>query len=67
MVADYEDAAFSLNNLGDISAPIETPYGWHIIKLIDRKGLGSFEDEKSDIQSKVEKDSRIFFNFRLNV
>ena len=58
MVADYEDAAFSLNNLSDISAPIETPYGWHIIKLIDRKGLGSFEDEKSDIQSKVEKDSR---------
>ena len=58
MVAAYEDAAFSLNNFGDISVPIETPYGWHIIKLIDRKGLGSFEDEKLDIQSKVEKDSR---------
>ena len=58
MVATYEDAAFSLNNLGDISVPVETPYGWHIIKLIDRKGLGSFEDEKSDIISKVEKDSR---------
>ena len=58
MVEAFEDAAFSLNNLGDISAPIETPYGWHIIKLIDRKGLGSFEDEKSDIISKVEKDSR---------
>ncbi len=58
MVTSYEDAAFSLNNLGDISVPIETPYGWHIIKLIDRKGLGSFEDEKSYIQSKVEKDSR---------
>ena len=27
-------------------------------KLIDVKKLGSFEDEKSDIQSKVEKDSR---------
>ena len=58
MVAAYEDAAFSLNNLGDISAPIETPYGWHIIKLIDRKGLGSFEDEKSTIQSRIEKDAR---------
>ena len=58
MVETYEDAAFSLKNLGDISVPIETPYGWHIIKLIDRKGLGSFEDEKSDIISKVEKDSR---------
>ena len=34
MVTEYEDAAFSLNNLGDISTPIETPYGWHIINLL---------------------------------
>ena len=58
MVEAYEDVAFSLTNLGDISSPVETPYGWHIIKLIDRKVLGSFEDEKSEIKSKVEKDSR---------
>ena len=58
MVASFEDAAFSLNNIGDISRPIETPYGWHIIKLIDRKGLGSFEDEESEIKSRVEKDTR---------
>ena len=58
MVASFENVAFSMENLGDISAPIETPYGWHIIKLVDRKGLGSFEDEKAEIKKKVEKDSR---------
>lgn len=58
MVESFENEAFSLVNIGDISAPIETPYGWHIIKLIDKKGLGSFEDEKAEIKKKVEKDSR---------
>lgn len=58
MVETFENAAFSLKNKGDISEPIQTPYGWHIIKLVDRKGLATFEDEKADIKKKVEKDSR---------
>mgnify|MGYP003385883115 CR=1 FL=1 len=58
MVESFENAAFSLVNVGDVSVPTETPYGWHIIKLLDRKGLGSFEEEKSELKKKVEKDSR---------
>ncbi len=58
MVESFENAAFSLVNIGDLSAPIETPYGWHIIKLLDKKGLGSFEDEKAELKKKVEKDAR---------
>jgi peptidyl-prolyl cis-trans isomerase SurA len=58
MVESFENAAFALVNKGDITAPIETPYGWHIIKLVDKKGLGSFEDEKSELKKKIEKDSR---------
>ena len=58
MVETFENAAFSLENKGDISEPVQTPYGWHIIKLVDRKNLGSFEDEKAKIKKKVEKDSR---------
>jgi len=58
MVEAFEDIAFSLVNTGDISSPIETPYGWHIIKLIDKKGLGTFDEEKAEIKKKVEKDSR---------
>ena len=58
MVESYENASFAIQNKGDITAPVQTPYGWHIIKLIDRKGLGTFEDEKDSIKAKVEKDSR---------
>ena len=58
MVESYENASFAIQNKGEITAPVQTPYGWHIIKLIDRKGLGTFEDEKDAIKAKVEKDSR---------
>ena len=58
MVAAYEDAAFSLNNLGDISVPIETPYGWHIIKLLDNKEPKTFEDSESDLKTKVARSDR---------
>jgi parvulin-like peptidyl-prolyl isomerase len=36
MVEEFETAAFSLE-IGEISEPVETQYGYHIIKLTDRK------------------------------
>lgn len=58
MVESFEEAAFNIKNRGDISQPIQTPYGWHIIKLIEKRGIESFEKEKEEIVKKVEKDSR---------
>ena len=58
MVPEFETAAFALKNNGDISQPIQTAYGWHIIKLIDSKGLASFESMKDDIEKKVKRDER---------
>ncbi len=37
IVAQFADAAFQLNENGQISEPIATPFGWHIIKRIDRR------------------------------
>ncbi len=36
MVKEFEDAAFSMN-VGEISAPIKTQFGWHLIQLTDKK------------------------------
>ncbi len=58
MVAEFEQAAFALKNIGDVSEPILSPYGWHIIKLIDKKSMASFEDKKSDIERNVKRDDR---------
>jgi peptidyl-prolyl cis-trans isomerase C len=37
MVAPFEQAAFALQNPGDISEVVKTPFGYHIIKLTERK------------------------------
>jgi len=58
MVAAFEKAAFGLKNVGDVSEPIETEYGWHIIKLLERIPVPTFETAKDDLTAKVSKDSR---------
>ena len=58
MVPEFENVAFAMVNKGDVSEPVKTAYGWHIIKLIDRKGIGSFEELASDLKTRINKDSR---------
>ncbi|MES2799674.1 MAG: peptidylprolyl isomerase [Bacteroidota bacterium] len=58
MVTEYEDAAFALKNDGDISKPIRTNYGYHIIKRLEWTDVQPFEKLKKDLQNKVNKDER---------
>ncbi len=58
MVPEFETAAFALKNVGDVSQPIQSAYGWHIIKLKDRKGLAAYDDLKADLERKVKRDER---------
>ena len=53
----FVDTAFSLD-VGAISNPIQTKYGWHIIKLLGKKPIESFEQLKFDLDKKVKRDSR---------
>lgn len=55
---EFEDAAFSLKAEGEISAPFQSEYGWHIIKLINKKGVSVFEDMKPELEQRVKRDSR---------
>ena len=59
MVKPFENAAFELKNNNDISKPIKTSFGWHIIKLIDKKTIGSFDDMKDELKNRIERDERI--------
>lgn len=58
MVPEFEHAAFELKEVGQISKPIKTSYGWHIIKLLETKPLGTYEELKTTIKNKVSKDVR---------
>lgn len=55
---EFEDAAFALKANNDISEPVMTPYGWHIIKRNDRKELASFDQMKAELKARVQRDSR---------
>lgn len=46
MVEPFERGAFALTTPGEISKPIKTRFGYHVIKLIEKKGIPSFEEKK---------------------
>ncbi len=54
----FEEAAFALQNVDDISKPVKSQYGWHIIKLVKAKPIPSFEELKPELEAKIKKDSR---------
>jgi peptidyl-prolyl cis-trans isomerase SurA len=58
MVSEFESAAFALKNNGDISAPVKTTFGWHIIKRIDHRPISSFNEIKDFIKQKLQRDDR---------
>ena len=58
MVPEFEEAAYALKNDGDISEPIQTSYGWHIVKRLELTPLDSYENMYNTIKSKVSRDSR---------
>ena len=58
MVPQFETQAFALQNPGDISKPFETPYGWHVLKLIAKQPLASFDELKPQIENRLKSDMR---------
>lgn len=56
--AIFENTAFELAKEGDISTPFKTEFGWHIIKLLDKNSIGTYEEMKSELTQKVKRDKR---------
>ena len=50
MVEPFETAAFQLTTPGELSGLVRTQFGYHIIKLLDRKGRIPFEQEETSLR-----------------
>ena len=58
VIPEFEAVAFALQEEGEISPPVKTPYGYHIIRLEERKPLAPFEEMEPMIKSRIMRDSR---------
>ncbi len=68
----FENAAFELGKKNNVSKPIETKYGWHIIKFYSKKNVQKFDEIKYELLNKLKKSSRFsiisdsFYDFLMN-
>ena len=57
IVPEFIEVCKSLE-IGQIAKPVRTNYGFHIIKLLGKSGVDTFEKEKQALAERVEKDMR---------
>lgn len=59
MIPEFMVAVYDMKP-GDVSKPVLTSLGWHIIRYLDRKPIGAFEEVKSDLKMKISRDARSY-------
>ena len=55
----FEEATFSLKNVGDVSEPFKTDYGWHIVKLIERHPKITYEEALPLLDKRIQRAQRL--------
>ncbi len=55
---EFENVAFTLTKDKPVSEPFQTKFGWHIVKLIDKYPVKTYDEMKAELENKVAKDER---------
>jgi peptidyl-prolyl cis-trans isomerase SurA len=60
MIPEFSEPAYALDSIGAISKVIRTPYGFHIIKLLDKRSIKPYKDIEEEITKRIARDERAF-------
>lgn len=53
MLKIFEDKSFELKNKNELTTPFPTHFGWHIVKLLKKYPVKSFDEIKVELRAKV--------------
>jgi peptidyl-prolyl cis-trans isomerase SurA len=54
----FENVAFSLTKDKALSEPFQSEFGWHIVKLLDKFPVKTYEQMETELDNKIRKDER---------
>lgn len=55
---EFEEAVYNLKNPGDLSEPVKTDFGWHLIKLQKKIPVPTFEEDYPTLVERVKSGAR---------
>jgi len=58
MIPEFIKEISALKNINDVTEPFSSSFGWHIVKLLDRKEIGSYDDNLNDIKQSLTRNDR---------
>ncbi len=58
MVPQFIEAIHKLDEPGDLSPPVRSDFGWHIIKLIEKTPPPPYETAYVDLSNRIQRDAR---------
>jgi peptidyl-prolyl cis-trans isomerase SurA len=58
-VPEFETAAFALTQPGEISDPVQSSIGWHILRLERKVPIPPFEEIETTLQRRISRDERV--------
>ncbi|HNQ37692.1 MAG TPA: peptidylprolyl isomerase [Prolixibacteraceae bacterium] len=56
MIPAFADPAFALSNDGDYTRPIDSGFGFHIIKRLEYRPLPAFDQVKRELEERIKRD-----------
>lgn len=58
MIPEFIKEVSKLKEIGEVAKPFTSSFGWHIVKLVDKKDIGTYEDNLNDLKQNLSRSDR---------